>query len=96
MSVSLPSNKCIEIQQLAHALLLSQPILCAHGHAQLCQLCHVIQSDMLSLYQSPTHLFISFSPFSFIAASASEAEEEKIVRGQSLLQLRQPQKLMLQ
>ena len=60
MSVSLPSNKCIEIQQLAHALLLSQPIFCAHGHAQLCQLCHVIQSDMLSLYQSPIHLFIYF------------------------------------
>ena len=25
---------------------------CANSHAQLCQLCHVIQSDMLNIYHS--------------------------------------------
>ena len=39
---------------------------CANGHTQLQRLYHVIQSDMLTVYDSPTHLF---SPvhFSFSA-----------------------------
>ena len=59
MSVSLPSDKHIEIQQLANALLQRQPITvqqvmaflttsCASGHAQHCWLCHDIQSDILN------------------------------------------------
>ena len=38
---------------------------CANGHSHLQQLCHVIQSDMLTVYHSPPQLFssvqISFS-----------------------------------
>ena len=30
---------------------------CTNGHSQLWQLCYVIQSDMLTVYHSPTHLF---------------------------------------
>ena len=30
---------------------------CTNGHSQLWQLCHVIQSDMLTVCHSPTHLF---------------------------------------
>ena len=30
---------------------------CTIGHSQLHHLCHVIQRDMLSVYQSPTQLF---------------------------------------
>ena len=30
---------------------------CTNGHSQLHRLCRVIQSDMLSVYHSPTHLF---------------------------------------
>ena len=30
---------------------------CTNGHSQLQRLCHVIQSDMLSVYHSPTQLF---------------------------------------
>ena len=39
---------------------------CTNGHSQLQCLCHVIQSDMLSVYHSPTHLFsrVHFSPLS--------------------------------
>ena len=33
---------------------------CANGHAQLCQLCHVKQSDVLNVYHSQAHLFLSF------------------------------------
>ena len=33
----------------------------ANGHAQLCQLCHVIQSYMLNVYHSPAHYFILFT-----------------------------------
>ena len=31
---------------------------CANDHSQLWHLCHVIQSDMLSVYHSPTQLFL--------------------------------------
>ena len=56
MSVSLPPDKCLEIQQLAYSLLQRQPVtvhdvlsflgkstICRNGHPQLCQLFCVIQ-----------------------------------------------------
>ena len=77
MSVSLPPDKLIDIQQLALSLLrtphvtvckvmsfLGKANFCTNGHSQLHRLCRVIQSDMLSVYHSPTHLFShSFFPF---------------------------------
>ena len=33
---------------------------CTNGHSLLRHLCHVIQSDMLSIYHSPTQLFCIF------------------------------------
>ena len=70
MSVSLPPDKLADIQQLTLSLLQSQHVtvcwvmsflgkanLCTNGHSQLLHLCHVIQSDMLHVYHSPTHLF---------------------------------------
>ena len=61
-SVSLPLDKLAEIQQLALALLqtphvtvhkvmsfLGKANFCTNGHSQLWHLCHVIQSDMLSV-----------------------------------------------
>ena len=36
---------------------LGKTTFCAIGHAQVCQFCHVIQSGMLNVYHSPTHLF---------------------------------------
>ena len=72
INVSLLSDKCLEMQHLAPGLLLRQPItvhmvmsfhgkttFCANRHAQLCQLYHVIQSDMLTVYHSLTQLFLS-------------------------------------
>ena len=66
-SVSLPPDKLAEIQQLVLALLWTPHVtvhkvmsfigkanFCTHGHSQLRHLCHVIQSDMLSVYHSPT------------------------------------------
>ena len=73
MSVSLPPDKLADIQQLAFSLLQSQHVtvcqvmsflgkanFCTNGHSQLWHLCHVIQSDMLHVYHSPTHLFLGF------------------------------------
>ena len=70
MLVSLPPDKLAEIQQLALALLQTSRVtvhkvmsfsgkanFCTNGHSQLHHLCHVIQSDMLSVYHSPTQLF---------------------------------------
>ena len=70
MAVSLPPDKLVDIQQLALSLLqtthvkvhkvmsfLGKANYCTNGHSQLCCLCHVIQSDMFSVYQSPTQLF---------------------------------------
>ena len=70
MSVSLPPDKLADIQQLALSLLqtthvtvhkvmsfLGKANFCTNGHSQLHHLCHVIQSDMLSVYHSPTQLF---------------------------------------
>ena len=71
MSVSLPPDKLADIQQLALSLLwthivtvcrvmsfLGKANFCINGHSQLWHLCHVIQSDMLCVYHSPTHLFL--------------------------------------
>ena len=70
MLVSLPPDKLADIQQLALSLLwtlhvtvhkvmyfLVKANFCTNGHSQLCCLCHVIQSDMLSVYHSPMQLF---------------------------------------
>ena len=70
MSVSLPPDKLADIQQLALSLQQSQHVtvyqvmsflgkanFCINGHSQLQHLCHVIQSDMLYVCHSPTHLF---------------------------------------
>ena len=70
MSVSLPPDKLVDIQHLALSLLQNQHVtvhramyflgeanLCTNGQSQLWNLCHVIQSDMLYVYHSPTHLF---------------------------------------
>ena len=79
MSVSLPPDKLADIQQLALYLLQTQPVIvcqvmsflgeaifCASSHSQLGPLCHVIQSDMLTVCHSPTQLFSSVC-FSFSA-----------------------------
>ena len=73
MSVSLPPDKLADIQQLALSLLhtphvtvhkvmsfLGKANFCINGHSQLRRLCRVIQSDMLSVYHSPTHCFLVF------------------------------------
>ena len=71
MSVSLPPDKLADNQQLALSLLwtshvtvhkvmsffLGKASFCTNGHSQLYCLCHVNQSDMLSVYHSPTQLF---------------------------------------
>ena len=70
MLVSLPPGKLADIQQLALFLLctphvtvhkvmsfLGKANFCTNGHSQLRHLCCVIQSDMLSVYHSPTQLF---------------------------------------
>ena len=69
MSVSLPPDKLADIQQLALSLwtshvtvckvmsFLGKANFCTNGHSQLHPLCCVIQSDMLSVYHSPTQLF---------------------------------------
>ena len=71
MLVSLPPDTLADIQQLALSLLhtphvtvhkvmsfLGKANFCTNGHSQLQCLCHVIQSDMLSVYNSPTQLFL--------------------------------------
>ena len=79
MLVSLPPYKLPDIQQLALSFLhtphvtvhkvmsfLGKANFCTDGHSQLQCLCRVIQSDMLSVYHSPTQLFscVHFSPLS--------------------------------
>ena len=71
MSVSLPCDKLADIQQLALSLLqtphvtvcrvmsfLGEANICTNGHSQLQHLGCVIQSGMLSVYLSPTQLFL--------------------------------------
>ena len=85
MSVSLPPDKLADIQQLTLSLLHTQPItvcwvmsflgkanFCASGHSQLWRLCCVIQSDMLSVYHSPTQLF---SPVHFSFSALHQLEQ---------------------
>ena len=73
MSVSLPLDKLADIQQLALSLLQNQHVtvcrvmsflgkanFCTSGQSQLWHLCHVIQHDLLHVYNSPTHLFLMF------------------------------------
>ena len=44
--------------------LLGKANFCVNGHSQLWRLCHVIQSDMLTVYDSPTLCFLLFTfPF---------------------------------
>ena len=70
MSVSLPPDKLADIQQLVLSLLHSQHVTvcrvlsflgkanyCTNGHSQMWHLCHIIWSDMLHVYHSPSHLF---------------------------------------
>ena len=70
MLVSLPPDKLADTQQLSLFLLQNQYVtvhrvmsflgkanFCTSGHSKLQHLCHVIQSDMLHVYHSPTHLF---------------------------------------
>ena len=70
MLVSLPPDKLADIQQLALSLLrtphvtvckvmsfLGKANFCTNGHSQMWHLRCVIQSDMLSVYHSPTQLF---------------------------------------
>ena len=70
MSVSLPPDKLADIQHLALSLFwaphvticrvmsfLDKANFCTNDHSQLQHLCHVIQSDMLHVYHSPTQLF---------------------------------------
>ena len=70
MSASLPADKLADIQQVALSLLQTQPItviwvmsylgkasVCAIGHSQLQRLCCITQSDMLTVYHSPTQMF---------------------------------------
>ena len=79
ISVSLPPDKLADIHQLALSLLQTQHVticqvmyflgkanFCVNGHFQLWRLCHVIQSDILTVYDSPTHLFSSVH-YSFLA-----------------------------
>ena len=85
LSVSLPTEKLAAIQQLALSLLLTQPAtvnqvmsflgkanFCANVHSQLWRLCHVIQSAMLTVYHSPTHLF---SPVHFSFSTVQQLEQ---------------------
>ena len=78
MLVSLPPDKLADIQQLALSLLctphvtvhkvmsfLGKANFCTNGHSQLQHLCRVIQSDMLSVYHSPTQLFVHVFIFLF-------------------------------
>ena len=72
MSVSLPPDKLADIQQLALILaaeptcdspcqvmsFLGKANFCTNGQSQQQWFCHVIQSDMLHVNHSPTHLLL--------------------------------------
>ena len=73
-SVSLPTDKLLQLQQLAIPLLqmqffslqvmsfLNKVNFCANRHTQICCLCHVIQSDMLHILMSDSY----FLPFTLL------------------------------
>ena len=84
MSVSLLPDKLADIQQVGLSLLHNKHLIvhmvmsflgkanfCTNGHSQLWQLCWVIQSDMLTVYHSPAHLF---SPVHFSHSSLHQLE----------------------
>ena len=86
MSLTLPPDKLADIQQLALSLLrtphvtvhrvmsfLGKANFCTNGHSQLCHLCCVIQSDLLSVYHSPSQLF-SCVHWSFIEKTSVKQE----------------------
>ena len=52
--------------------LLGKANFCANGHSQLWRVCHVIQSDMLTVYHSPIHLF---SPIHFSYSTLHQLEQ---------------------
>ena len=85
MSASLLPDKLAVIQQLAFSLLQNQHVtvcrvmsflgktnFCTNGHSQLWHLCCVIQSDMLTVYHSSTHLF---SHVHFFLSSLCQLEQ---------------------
>ena len=82
MSVSLPPDKLADIQWLALSLLQTPHVtvhrvmsffgkanFCTISHSQSWHLCHVIQSDMLCVYHSSTHLFFCVHFFPFLLTS---------------------------
>ena len=82
------SAKLLKIQYLAHSLLWTQPILvcqvisflgkanfCANRHAQLCQLCCILESNLLNVCLSLIH----FSFLYFFSNSASTLEIVSVV-----------------
>ena len=86
MSVSLPPDELADIQQfVCSPFCRLQPVIvcqvmsflgkakfCTSGHWQLQQLCHVIQSDMLTVCHSPAQLFF-FCTISFSALVSTRA-----------------------
>ena len=85
MPVPLPPDKLADIQQLVLTLLQTQHVIvcwvmsflckanfCANGHSQLWTLYCVIQSDMLTIFHSPTHLF---SPVNFSFSALHQLEQ---------------------
>ena len=85
MSVSLPPDKLADIQQLALSLMQNQCVtvhwvmsflgeanFCTNGHSQLQRLYCVIQSDMLTVYNSAADLF---SPVHFSHSSLHQLEQ---------------------
>ena len=85
MSVFLPPDKLADIQQLVLFLLQTQSVtvhqvlsflgkanLCVNGHSQWWRLCNVIQSDMLTVYHTLTHLF---SPVHFFFSALHQLEQ---------------------
>ena len=74
MSIFQPTDEFLKIQQLAPFcgagtacynpsghIFLGKANFCTNGHAQLFPLCHEIQSDMLTIFVSPAHLFTAFN-----------------------------------
>ena len=78
-------DKLADIQQLALSMMQTQPVtvhgimsflckanFCTTGQSQLWKLCHVIQSDMLTVYHSLAHLF---SPVHFSFSALCQLEQ---------------------
>ena len=90
VSVSKPSDKVLEIEQLGHSLLQIQPVspsglvflgetnFCTNRYSQLCQLCGVILSDILNVYHSLAPLFC-------LSSSVSTSENASVATVSSSL-----------